>query len=338
MLFSCKISSAVLTYLESKNEDLSLILDSTSLPEEFLRDSSYWMEAADMEKFLETAEKIFSAQESLFQRVGHAGPELRSWGVLDSVLRMMPRPQEILAQPERFLSYFVSPAPPIDHLARTDSSIEFDLPISADQYPRVTEYLGSAFESLPVYVGQPPATCEWKSIHLKMNWSLDQSSIFSEIDPGHQISPELLRQVVASLEKHQLELEAKNRDLQAKNTQLTDQLSRFQSEMETRLKSRELPPAELPDVLKSPVHRLEFVDSGSIKVLQSNLARLGDYMVRAQQLITMLIAQDRLSPAVQQAMKRVDWDKVKTQFSEVVKESRDILEKTERHYEERTHV
>jgi hypothetical protein len=334
MLFSCKISSAVLTYLESKNEDLSQILDSTSLPEEFLRDSSYWMEAADMEKFLETAEKIFAAQESLFQRVGHAGPELRSWGVLDSVLRMMPRPHEILSQPERFLSYFVSPAPPIDHLVRTDSSIEFDLPISADQYPRVAEYFCSAFESLPVYVGQPLATCEWKNIHLKMSWNLEQSSIFAEVDPGHQISPELLRQVVASLEKHQLELEAKNRDLQAKNTQLTDQLSRFQNEMETRLQKN----AELPDVLKNPVHRLEFVDSGSIQVLQSNLSRLGDYMVRAQQLITMLIAQDRLSPAVQQAMKRVDWDKVKTQFPEVVKESRDILEKTERLYEERTHV
>lgn len=334
MLFSCKISSAVLTYLESKNEDLSQILDSTSLPEEFLCDSSYWMEAADMENFLATAEKIYSLQENLFQKVGHAGPGLRSWGVLDSVLKMMPRPQEILSQPERFLSYFVSPAPPIDHLVRGETSIEFDLPISSEQYPKVTEYLRSAFESLPMYVGQGLATCVWQGIHLKFEWQENQSSIFNESDLGHQISPELLRQVVASLEQHQLELEAKNRDLQAKNTQLAEQLNTFQKEIGERLNQR----MELPHVLKDPVHRLEFIDPSSIEALKNNISRLGDYMVRAQQLITMLVAQDRLSPAVQQAMKRVDWNKVKTQFPEAIKTSHEILEKTQRHYEENTHV
>jgi hypothetical protein len=328
MLFSCKISGALLTYLESKNENLSSILESTPLPEEFLRDSSYWMSASDMESFLATAEKAFSTHENLFEKVGHAGPELRSWGVLDSVLKMMPRPQEILSQPERFLSYFVSPAPPIDQLSRRETAIEFDLPISSEQYPLVTEYLCAAFESLPMYVGQPPATCSWQGIHLKFEWQESQNSMFNDGDVGHQISPELLRQVVSSLEQHQLELETKNRDLQAKNLRLAEQLSHFRHEQSL----------ELPSVLKNPVHRLEFIDLGSIEALKNNISRMGDYMVRAQQLITMLIAQNRMSPAVQQAMKRVDWEKVKSQFPETLRESRELLEKTQRHYEENKHV
>ena len=58
MLFSCKISSAVLSFWDLKNEDLSLLLESTSLPEEFLRDPSYWMKAPDMEAFLSAAQSL----------------------------------------------------------------------------------------------------------------------------------------------------------------------------------------------------------------------------------------------------------------------------------------
>lgn len=329
MLFSCKISSAILSYFEKQGDDLTPLLESTSLPEEFLRDPSYWMKAAEMESFLQTAQRLSREDGPLFQKVGHAGPELRSWGVLDSVLRMMPRPEEILAQPQRFLSYFVSPEPPIDHLIKTDSSIEFDLPISSEIYPLVTTYLKSAFESLPLYVGKPLAQGSWQDIHLKISWASDQASIF-EHDPGHQISPELLRSVVASLETHQKELEEKNRELQSRN----EQLSKAQQEMEARIAHK----TSIPEVLEQPVHRLEFIDESSIQSLNNNLAKLNDYMVRAQQLITMLIGQDRLKPAVKEAMRRTDWDRVKSQFPVTVQECREILEKTQKKYEEQPHV
>ncbi len=287
------------------------------------------MRADEMEHFLQVAQKISRDEGPLFQKIGHIGPELRSWGVLDSVLRMMPKPQEILAQPQRFLSYFISPEPPVDHLVRTDSSIEFDLPVSAEIYPLVTNYLKAAFESLPLYVGQPLAQATWQDIHLTLTWSSEQNSMFFE-DPGHQISPELLRSVVASLENHQRELEEKNRELQAHN----EQLSKSQREMAAQIADK----GELQEVLQAPVHRLEFIQENSIDALQQNLSKLNDYMVRAQQLITMLVAQDRLKPAVKEAMRRTDWERVKTQFPAIVQESRDILEKTQQHYEEQIHV
>ncbi len=328
MLFSCKISSAVLTYMDRQGEDLSTLLEGATLPEEFLRDPSYWMKASEMESFLQSAQKLSHDDGPLFQKVGHAGPELRSWGVLDSVLRMMPRPHEIFSQPQRFLSYFISPEPPVENLFSANSSIEFDLPISSEIYPLVTNYLKAAFESLPVYVGQPLAQCTWNDIHLKLNWSSDQESIFGQ-DPGHQISPELLRSVVASLEKHQRELEEKNRELQERN----EQLSRAQREMEAQIAEK----VQLEGLLHEPMHRVDFINEGTISVLRGNVSKLSDYMVRAQQLVTMLVGQDRLKPAVKEAMRRIDWDRVKTQFPQTVKESRDILEQTQKSHQEQQH-
>lgn len=334
MLFSCKISSAVLSYFDKQGEDLTLLLESTTMPEEFLRDPSYWMKAAEMEAFLKTAQMLSKDDGPVLARAGHASPELRSWGVLDSVLRMMPRPQEIFAQPQRFLSYFISPEPPVENVLKTDSSIELDLPVSSEIYPLVTTYLKSAFESLPVYVGRPLATGSWQDIHLKINWDdSDQKSIF-EVDPGHQISPELLRSVVASLEKHQRELEEKNRELQIRN----EQLAKAQKEMEAQIAEKGQVKLHGQGTLSEAVHQLEFIDKNSIQVLQHNIARLNDYMVRASQLITMLVGQDRLKPSVKEAMRRTDWDQVRGLFPQTVRESRNILEKTQQKYEEQINV
>ncbi|MEK6627116.1 MAG: hypothetical protein AABY53_00685, partial [Bdellovibrionota bacterium] len=105
MHFSCKITHAILTHLESEKVDLSAYFSETEIPWELLRDSSYWMRAPDMEAFLE---RLALRSETLVA-AGHKTPKTRVWGVLDSVLRMMPQPQEIFHQPEKFLSYFISP-------------------------------------------------------------------------------------------------------------------------------------------------------------------------------------------------------------------------------------
>ena len=52
-------------------------------------------------------------EESLITAVGHQCKDLRAWGVLDSVIKMMQKPQDLFLQPHRLLSYFVSPAPPV---------------------------------------------------------------------------------------------------------------------------------------------------------------------------------------------------------------------------------
>ena len=91
-----------MTYLSRQGEDYSSLLDSLSATEEFLRDTNCWMRAQEMENLLEQVTRLplRDSEENILQKVGHSGPQLRSWGVLDSVLRMMPRPQEIFAQPD----------------------------------------------------------------------------------------------------------------------------------------------------------------------------------------------------------------------------------------------
>ncbi len=330
--FSGKISNAVMTLLETHGEDLSPLYEQTHLPVEWFRDSSYWVSAPEMEDFLQNLLRLPLKQEgNILQRAGHEGAEIRAWGVLDSVLRMMPRPHEIFNQPEQFLSYFISPKPPIDNLRRDASSISFDLPLPAEQYPLVTTYLKAAFESLPVYIGQPLALCEWTGIRLKLNWSdsEQQKSIFEGAPVGRQVSPDLFKDLLEDLQRTQREredqqkyigdLELKIRDFEKRNLELT------QAQPEAvQTAEKVLLPTE------GTLSHLHFESESPSYVIGQNLARLHDYMVRAQQLITMLAAQGKMTPAVKEAMRRVDWDFVKSQYPRTIHESMEVLRKMNR--------
>ncbi len=312
MHFSCKITHAILAHLESEKIDLSMFFSESDIPWELLRDSSYWMRAPDMEAFLErldlTTRTLISA--------GHNTPKNRVWGVLDSVLRMMPQPQEIFHQPEKFLGYFISPEPPIENLNRQSSGLSFDIPLPAEQYPLVTTYLKAAFESLPVYIGQSAAHCQWKDIHFQIDWPTQQQSILSE-ESNRQISPQLMQDVIRQLQDSSKDLEEKNRELQRRNEELL------------RLAQNALPgetSAELRGVIKQDFSQFEFMKRPVHQVAQ-NLSRLHDYMVRAHQLVTLLTAGQKQTPGIKEAFRRVDWEIVKNQYPQIILESLETLKK-----------
>ncbi len=282
-----------------------------------------------MENFLQVASRLSytKADQNILQAAGHAGPKNHAWGVLDSVLKMMPQPQAVFQQPERFLSYFISPEPPVENIQRSENKISFDLPLPAEQYPNVTAYLKAAFESLPTYVGQEQAVCEWTHIHLSVSWNAKQVSIFNA-DPGHQVSPELLQKVVEELQKHARELEEKNRDLVQKN----DELERSRRTHEIKVK----PQGELPQEVA--LSDLSFHQAEPGYVIAQNLARLHDYMVRAQQLVTVLSSlstNGKVPPAVKEVMRRVDWDFVKHQYPRTISESVEHLRRLQSQMETR---
>jgi hypothetical protein len=275
------------------------------------------MRAQDMELFLAKACNLCEGRGDLLQLIADAGPQLRVWGLLDSVLRMMPRPQEILAQPGRFLSYFVSPEPPVENIQRTENSIEMDIPVSADMYPLCAEYLRAAFATLPVYVGRSKGHCSWQGLRLKIEWEKNQRTLFTE-DPGHQLSPEILRSIVSSLETHQAELQRKNSELQEHN----ERLLRAQREMETQLRSMQ---REAPSLQSNDFSSANSLSTHQVEVLRHQFARLSDYMVRAQQLIAIILGSNRSSPAVREAMKRMDWEWVQNQFPETMRLCQQVL-------------
>ncbi len=309
--FSCKVTHAILTYLETEKIDLSGYFSESDIPWELLRDPSYWMRAPDMEAFLERL-KLNSL---ILTTAGHNTPKNKVWGVLDSVLRMMPQPQEIFHQPEKFLGYFISPEPPIENLQRTVKGLSFDIPLPAEQYPLVTSYLKAAFESLPVYVGQDEASCDWTDIHIKIDWPSDQISMAGE-DESRQISPQLMQDVIHQLQASSKDLEEKNRELQRRN----EELQRLAAQKNLGANPEER------SVLREDFSEFEFMKRPVHQVAQ-NLSRLHDYMVRAHQLVTLLTAGQKQTPGIKEAFRRVDWDIVKSQYPQIILESLDTLKK-----------
>lgn len=333
MHLSCKISNSVLTYFEQEGIDYSDLLDQVDMPEEFLRDPSCWMPDHAMESFLEAVMQRYgsiplgtSEHENLLQKIGHSVSQLRSLGALDSVLRMMPKPQDTFAQPQRFLSYFISPEVTVQNFARTDHSIVFDLGVSVENFSLVKTFLAANFEALPTFVGRSLANCKWQKSHFELDWQADQTSMLSLDEGDRRLSPELLQSVVASLEKNQRELEEKHRELQLKN----EELLLVQQELRSALLQKsQVHKQQNLDIFDQPAATMavedQVIQSQNNFIVSQNIAKLQDYMTRAQQLITMLIAQDRLNPGVRAAIKKVGWEAVCEQFPRLAKESQELL-------------
>ncbi len=314
MNFSCKITHAILTQLESEKIDLSAYFSDSEIPWEKLRDSSLWMRAPDMEAFLN---RIVQKNDVVI-RAGHQTSKNKVWGVLDSVLRMMPRPQEIFLQPETFLGYFISPEPPIENIQRTDLGIAFDIPLPSEQYPLVTTYLKAAFEALPQYVGMPMGEARWNFLRFEMDWPKEQNVIFK--NESHQISPQLMQDIISQLQDSSRDLEEKNRDLLRRNEELIKLT-------QNNKKSESTPIVQQQQIeLFKNDFEFDFMNNPKHQVAQ-NLSKLHDYMVRAHQLVVLLTAGQKQSPGIKQAFHKVDWEIVRSQYPQIILESLELLKK-----------
>lgn len=316
MLFSCKITHSVITYLDRRGEDLEVLNEKCDWPTEFLRDPSSWLEAEKMESLLQLIDAEFGPglqiEEGLMSAAGHQCKDLRAWGVLDSVLRMVQTPKDLFAQPERFLSYFVSPAPPVGEVRRESDRVSFVLPVSEMQFPLVTTYLRAALEALPTYINKPMASVRWDNSRVEISWSESQASLFGEgQDPELSLHPELVRNILHNLETSQKQIEEMKRELISKD----EELQRLRTQV------TEFRPADS----SGRKHSAGF-DERIGEVLH-DLFRLGDYIARGQQLITILIGQGRQTAQVQEAMRRVDWEFVSSEGPRTVRSTVAELQK-----------
>ena len=302
MLFSGKITNSFLVYLDRQGVDAEKIFELTDIPTEFLREPSCWIPAHDMEKFIAGLDREFGgiASEGLSTLIGHRCHELRSWGVLDSVIKMMQKPQDLFLQPHRFLSYFVSPAPPVGNVNRLEESINFELPIDNQEFPAVTEFIRSALEVLPCYLGRNPAQVHWRATKIEISWSESQHDLLKDEDLSVNYKPELVQNLMQALDESQRQIE-----------DLRNQLSQGESRRPQPI----------------PATDTEFVQGLRTYLVRArgHMMRMSDYLVRSQQLVTLLIGQDRLNRQVQEAMRRVDWDYVKVQSSQVAQDTADLL-------------
>lgn len=309
MYFSCKLTSTIIKHFSQKGEDLAPLIEELALPPEFLADPSSWIDSQKFELFLSRLIKRFGADEAVLTEVAHRSPELKTWGVLDAVLRILPRSEEVWAQPEKMLSHFVSPPPPVANVVRKDHSISFDVPILSEQYPLATHFLQGCFESIPCFNGRPLAHVDWASLRLTIDWSHEGRTLFDQQDPGYQVSPELMRQLVFDLESNQ-------RELQEKKAQLQRSRDLLESQFEARGTSK--------GPVSPPVSDISDED---VLSLRQHIGRITDYMVRAQQLISICGSQDKNLKAMKEAMRKLDWEYVREQFPKTVEDTYKILDR-----------
>lgn len=317
MLFSAKITNSIINFLEEKGHQLDSLYDCCDIQIEFLKDPTFWLEAGIVEHFLAKAEEIYGTSlegVDLLSGAGHSCYTLKSWGVLDSVLKMMQRPQDIYEQPGRIISYFVTPAPPIGHFVKSEHEVCFELPIFSQEFPLVTEYLRSALEALPAYVGKTMSHVTWEENKISISYVNSQAALFDNINEKNHISPELFQSMISTIEQSQLELQRKNEDLQQKEQEI--KLLKTNLDNITKITSK------------------NSLGNGSLSEskdeIKVNVLRLNDYLARAQQLITMLVGQGRKDTQVQRAMKRVNWDSVLINWQKTV---RSILEDLDQRHE-----
>ncbi len=297
MNFSGKITNSVILFLKQKGVSTSSIFELTDLPPELLCDHSTWLDAKKVEDFLSVIEEKFHSltpNSVLIEMIGHDAKEIRGWGVLDSVLRMMEKPQEIFLQPQRFISYFVSPSPPIANITRAESSVSFDLPIAWEEYPQVNCYLKASLESLPVFIGNSMAEVNWAQNRISITWCSKQSTFEVGEVLERKMAPEFVESLIVTLEKTEQALIDRTREL-----------DRIRQENERAAQSNSTD-------LEKWFHLYRNFNRYSQQVM-----KLQDYFTRSQQLVTLLVAQDRMSPQVKEAMKRVGWENISAQFPEV---------------------
>lgn len=358
MKFSCKISNSIFHYLERSGIELTEIYDRLPMPIELLKDPSYWISAHDMELILSLVEKetqyqrtLVERKENLYQQVAHLSAELKCWGVLDHVLRMMPKPFEIFRHPDTLLSHFIQPRPPVLNLMISDQKVEFDLPILQEDFPHVVEYLKSAIEAIPTYKGHPLAQCRWEGIHLEILTEQSQIAL-SNFETENQLSPELFRSVILEIEKRQPTylqsgfIENKNLSENEEKIHLT-----------TLTLADEAPP--VPSSPKSSTalqyknrfgqqnlfddqaltfdknsdqfaqnqkgSGIEQLSKEDLRKLGQNLAKLNDYMYRAQQMVTILSQTPTNKNTSQKLFHKTDWHSVRNQFPEILQESFKLL-------------
>lgn len=302
MQFSGKITNSILAFLSRKGYGREQLFELTDVPFEFLKDPTSWLPSQVVEGLLRTAEREFGAKHPGFLvDMGHASSDLRAWGVLDSVLRMMKRPQDIFAQPQRFISYFVSPAPPIGNLRLTGETVSFDLPIAHSEYPATVAFLSAALEGLPRYWGQEPAQVVWQGTTVKIVWSEAQAAFLTESLTNPK--PELVESLVRGVEMAQAQMEA--RDLEI--ARLEQELREVRSQLDKRKSTLEVNPHPVTsserDVLQA-----------SLSEVRENVLRLTDYLTRSQQALTLAVAAHRTDPQVQAVLKRIDWETIRAQY------------------------
>lgn len=311
VLLSCKLTNAVLKFLERRGEDLEPLYERFDWPLYYLRDSSSWLEADRLEFVLKTLDEIYGPRVfnetgvDFFSAVGHASPQLRAWGALDSVLKIVRHVRDLYQQPDRFLASFISPQPQIYGLQHSDENVVFRIGFSDDRMPHTARFLRAILESLPEFIGKPRAHVMWNHGNVSIEWSERQVPFVTQVRTNDNempsLSPDLLRTILVDLTTAQRELENARRVIQEKDATIQS--------LQTAAAAAPVAPPVAHSALTATATTTYSTTTVSTTTLSTTAAlnaappavtgsdvekalheiyKLGDYFARAQQIVTLL--------------------------------------------------
>ncbi len=312
MQVSCKVSYSVLVYVERQGAQMDRFFEQFDTPVELFKDLSGKVDVPEMEAFLDSVADFLQVKNKsqFFREVGQTNFDLRAWGVLDSVLKMVESPREIFNQPDRFLSYFLTPHPELSLEKHSDHHITFHFA----QQPKagnLMAYLIGAVEGLPRYMGMPPAKIgQMDDLSYDVVWYDDQESLFDEQEKKRrQFHPEIVQSVMQSLQEHQ-----KTADIVPSDGVAPSIASEAFEKMVA---------VEVEKRLESWIQKQDEFDQSFFKI-KNDFYKMYDYFTRAQQIIT-LISPTARKASVREAMRRVDWEYVQKEFPNMVESACDSI-------------
>lgn len=297
----------MLIFLARSGWERERLFELTDIPIEYLRDPTSWIAAVDVENFLRAVEKEYlGADALLFTKTGHASSELRGWGVLDSVLRMMLKPQDIYMQPQRFISYFVSPAPPTVNFEAMPEAVSFDLPISSAEYPLTVNYLSAALEGLPRFWGKELSQVRWRHTNVKIAWSEAQNPLL--VEPEIRPKPELLESLLKGVEIAHAQVESRTLEIVRLENEVRELKQQLLIAQQSRLPTTNVQARAAHEECNITLFRRH------LNELRENIFRLNDYLTRCQQALTFVKGAFRREPQVQTVLRKINWETMRGQY------------------------
>lgn len=277
---SAKITKSVYMHLEGSGVVAGDYLEQSGLSAHMALDSEMWLPSEKVELFLDLVSRDFP--DFYPKEAALNANELRSWGLLDQVLRIMQSPSEIYEHPQKFLSYFIRPNLNFEWLERKDKISNFKISLSTDEMPLVTDYLTGALEVVAKYAGGGSSHVSWVDQSISIDWSKKQDSFFEAQEEPVNFKPEIYKEAVAIIQKQQTEITA------------------FKAAMESNTGG-------------------ECLDVDVVALLE-DLKVLSDYFLRSRQLISLLKAESGKKKWFKEAVKRLNWDELQGLHTQKIEE------------------
>jgi len=266
---SCRVTSSIIAYTRREKKNLARLLEGIELSEEHLLDTNSWVSADVVQTLFDRLEEIFFDNQIIY-KVGLHSSRLESWGVLDSVFRMIGEPRLIYHQARKFVSYFYKS---IDVRTVEKSDFHAILKFSHKNLSsHHLQYLQGALESIPVYWELAAAHSQKIDDQtLEFRWE-NKQLFFGKKDTQVSLSPQLIQDTIIQLEKTIALIEKKNHQLQEKNEELVETNQKLKETMKEKIQSEKM--ASIGQLATGVAHEI----NNPLGFIMSNVGRIREYV------------------------------------------------------------